>query len=319
MALDKNWEDYYGTPLSAAAMEDLEARTLAEIIVKIAAIARSSGSAAATEDALRRLGLTASDAAAGNDSRIPTQDENDSLTGAAGTPSGVNRVMLNDDTRIPTQAENDALVGTSGAPGATNRYGTEQAATTHAALKTGTHGIPAMTTGAGLLWNGSDWVSTDLATQTELDTHVNNAAVHVGQPRQVKVVRTVAQPIANVAIVTVAWDSESFDLPAGSNQHDNVTNNTRLTCVEAGLYAVVLDTNWALNNTGQRNAYIRLNGTIYIAVDERGAFGAGSASLSPPPIRLVVGDYVEVQVYQTSGAALNFEGTYGFGWARIGA
>lgn len=50
--------------------------------------------------------------------------------------------------------------------------------TTHAALKTGTHGIPAMTSGNGLIWDGTDWVDTNLATQAELDTHVNNAVAH---------------------------------------------------------------------------------------------------------------------------------------------
>jgi len=39
----------------------------------------------------------------------------------------------------------------------------------HDATKTGVHGIPSMSNGQGLLWNGTDWVATDLATQVELD------------------------------------------------------------------------------------------------------------------------------------------------------
>jgi hypothetical protein len=64
-------------------------------------------------------------------------------------------VAIESDTSIPppedvaTQAELDA----------------------HAAMKTGTHGIPAMTSGHGLLWTGSAWVDADLATQAELDAH----------------------------------------------------------------------------------------------------------------------------------------------------
>jgi hypothetical protein len=249
MALNKDWRNNTiavpdtTTPMSAEALEDLEARADAEIIAKIAAIARSSGSAAAASDALRRLGVTAFDAAAGN------------------------------DPRIPTQAENDALVGTSGVVGAANRY------------------------------------------VTNSDTRLSG----VFQPRQVKVFRSSVQPIANATVVTIAWTAESSDLPAGSNQHDNVTNNPRLTCIEAGLYDITLATDWAINATGQRNAYIRLNGTTMIAVDERVAIGAGSASLSPPPTRLVVGDYVEALAYQSSGGTLDFVGTYGFGWVRAGA
>lgn len=41
---------------------------------------------------------------------------------------------------------------------------------THEDAKTGVHGIPSMASGQGLLWNGSTWIATDLATQTELNT-----------------------------------------------------------------------------------------------------------------------------------------------------
>jgi hypothetical protein len=40
---------------------------------------------------------------------------------------------------------------------------------THAAAKTGVHGIPSMSSGQGLVWNGTAWVATDVATQAELD------------------------------------------------------------------------------------------------------------------------------------------------------
>lgn len=40
---------------------------------------------------------------------------------------------------------------------------------THEAAKTGVHGIPSMTAGQGLVWTGSGWAATDVATQAELD------------------------------------------------------------------------------------------------------------------------------------------------------
>lgn len=50
---------------------------------------------------------------------------------------------------------------------------------THAAATTGVHGIPAMASGQGLLWNGSTWVATDLATQAELAAHeADTTSVH---------------------------------------------------------------------------------------------------------------------------------------------
>ncbi len=40
---------------------------------------------------------------------------------------------------------------------------------THAALKTGVHGIPVMANGQGLVWDGTNWVATDVATQAEMN------------------------------------------------------------------------------------------------------------------------------------------------------
>jgi len=68
-----------------------------------------------------KLGTTASTAAAGDDSRIPTQDENDALAGSNGTPSAANPYVTDDDPRVPTTDENDALAGT-GTPSAANPY-----------------------------------------------------------------------------------------------------------------------------------------------------------------------------------------------------
>ena len=45
------------------------------------------------------LGTGAAQAAAGNDSRIPTQDENDALQGTSGVPSNANRYVTNADSR----------------------------------------------------------------------------------------------------------------------------------------------------------------------------------------------------------------------------
>ena len=60
--------------------------------------------------------VTAPDAVAGG--------EYDALAGS-GTPSAANPYVTGDDTRIPTQAENDALAGTQGAPSAGNKYATD--------------------------------------------------------------------------------------------------------------------------------------------------------------------------------------------------
>lgn len=68
------------------------------------------------------FGTTSGTATQGNDSRIPSQDENNALQGTNGTPSNSNRYVTNSDPRIPTQGENDALQGTNGTPSGSNRY-----------------------------------------------------------------------------------------------------------------------------------------------------------------------------------------------------
>jgi hypothetical protein len=94
---------------------------------------------AAGTPSLRTLGAGATQAAAGNDSRIPTQGENDALAGTNGTPSGLNPFATDSDPRIPTQGENDALAGTNGTPSGSNAFVTNtDPRNTNARTPTGT-------------------------------------------------------------------------------------------------------------------------------------------------------------------------------------
>jgi len=63
------------------------------------------------------LGTTSGTAAEGDDARIPTQDENDALTGTDGTPSSSNKYVTNTDSRntnsrVPTGTAAGDLAGT---------------------------------------------------------------------------------------------------------------------------------------------------------------------------------------------------------------
>lgn len=75
---------------------------------------------------------------------------------------------------MPTSRGYPALTGTDNVDvaGDLNALATavDTDVATHEAAKTGVHGIPSMASGQGLLWNGTTWVATDLATQSELDT-----------------------------------------------------------------------------------------------------------------------------------------------------
>jgi len=126
---------------------------------KVHSSLKPSGSAAATDESLRRLGTGSTHAAAGDDSRFPTSGEKNALAGTAGTPGSDNKYVTNQDSRLsdarepkahshevsdvdglsdalsgkadtgdgrfPSSGEKAALAGTAGSPGAGNKYVTD--------------------------------------------------------------------------------------------------------------------------------------------------------------------------------------------------
>lgn len=133
-----------------------------------------------------------------------------------------------------------------------------------------------------------------------------------------------AQSIANATLIAVTLNSERFDT---DTIHDTATNNSRLTCKTAGVYAIFGHVAWANNAVGTiRGLLIKLNGTTFIG------------AVYAPPIttaaiecyrsvsslyQLAVNDYVEMFAYQDSGGALNLNSTAAlgseFGMVRVGA
>src|SRR4029077_8017961 len=117
--------------------------------------------------------------------------------------------------------------------------------------------------------------------------------------------RTTAQSIANATPTAMAFDNERFDT---DNIHDNVTNNSRLTCRTAGKYLITGFIPYGGNATGIRQCNIVLNGGggIYLSLSGQTALtAADNCYLSTSAIAdLIVGDYVELQAYQSSGGAL---------------
>jgi hypothetical protein len=150
---------------------------------------------------------------------------------------------------------------------------------------------------------GADFVAWFNATHiAEADAHLDSKAPHPNVPAA-RVTHSVAQSIANSIPTFVSFDTERFD---NDVIHDVLTNNTRLTCKTAGKYLIIGAVSFAVNNTGQRVAHIKLNGSTIIG------FGGGVALVGDyTPIvvstiyNLAVNDYVELQVTQTSGGALD--------------
>lgn len=115
--------------------------------------------------------------------------------------------------------------------------------------------------------------------------------------------------IANNTTTVLPFNSENFDT---DNIHDTATNNTRLTCKTSGKYQITANVAWALGTGGRRGVNIKLNGIAfnYIASQESSPQpdNVGYAVQNVTTLyNLNVGDYVEVEVYQSSGASLNIQ------------
>lgn len=102
----------------------------------------------------------------------------------------------------------------------------------------------------------------------------------------------------------LALDSERWDTDA---IHDLVTNNSRLTCVIAGIYEINGLVEFANNATGYRFARVLLNGATVLITDGELNLGASNDvwMVLAKHWRLAVGDYIELQALQNSGGSLN--------------
>jgi hypothetical protein len=112
--------------------------------------------------------------------------------------------------------------------------------------------------------------------------------------------------LANNTGVIVNWTAENFDTDAF---HDLSTNTSRLTVPsgKGGKYLVSAMGVYAANATGVRGTALRLNGTTYVGEYANSICGSGTnqGTTVVAILDLSAGDYVEVDVFQTSGAPLN--------------
>lgn len=114
---------------------------------------------------------------------------------------------------------------------------------------------------------------------------------------------TAVQSIPNNAFTSVTFDTETFDY---DNSH---TTTSRYTAGTAGVYLVSGQCGFVGNATGARDIQLAVNGTAYS--DSENGFAtvpnAGNIGLviATDLVQLNVGDYLELQVFQSSGGALN--------------
>ncbi|MEX1185326.1 MAG: hypothetical protein WEA80_01895, partial [Gemmatimonadaceae bacterium] len=111
--------------------------------------------------------------------------------------------------------------------------------------------------------------------------------------------------IPNSTIVTLSWNTETYD---NGGLHDNATSNTRITVPtggDVGVWILTAQISWDNNTTGYRNLTIRKNSTTNLAVARHAPFSSSSIglvhSLTAYDDAPAVGDFYEINVQQDSG------------------
>lgn len=141
----------------------------------------------------------------------------------------------------------------------------------------------------------------------------------LGPPlRGARLRHSVAQAVANGTWTTLAFDGETTDT---HGFHDTVTNNPRIT-VPAGLdgyYLVIGDVPWASGGAARRWARLMLNGVTNLYEDNK---HLGVADFYRNQLvterALVAGDYLTLQAFQNTGAALDVTAACRLTALRIG-
>jgi len=121
------------------------------------------------------------------------------------------------------------------------------------------------------------------------------------------VYKTSAQSISNATFTTVNFEAENFDT---DSYHSTSVNTSRMTIPTGkdGKYLVTANLAFDTNSTGIRACVIRKNGADYAKGTWIGAFNESAVLVATQIINLVATDYIEIQVYQSSGGALNIKG-----------
>jgi hypothetical protein len=125
-----------------------------------------------------------------------------------------------------------------------------------------------------------------------------------------RVFASASQSISNATDTKIAFANESFDTSAF---HSTTVNNTRITIPTglAGYYRVTANIGFLNNALGRRIFAIALNGGNVSQAELTPTASVVPAGSITDTYLLNVGVYIEVNVFQTSGGALNTSGSIG--------
>jgi hypothetical protein len=175
---------------------------------------------------------------------------------------------------------------------------------------------PSVTWSGGSAPVQSTGANTDVYTFAKIGTTIYGSAVQASNsvarsqlPNAVSVraYNSAAIALTSAATTTLTFDSERWDSDAS---HSTSSNTSRLTCQVAGKYDVQGNVEFAANSTGTRMVRILLNGATQLAKQLLSNTAADPTAVTVVTTAdLAVGDYVELQAYQSSGGSLNVAAT----------
>ncbi|MBA7590590.1 hypothetical protein ES708_32717 [subsurface metagenome] len=118
-----------------------------------------------------------------------------------------------------------------------------------------------------------------------------------------KVYHSVSQSIPDAEFAWLTFDSEDYDT---DEMHDLVVNPERITIKTAGIYLIVFQGHWNTRANGSRSVYFRRNDSLILQSRQEAETAGRTTSNLTTICSLSVGEYLRVQVWQSSGNALNF-------------
>lgn len=137
------------------------------------------------------------------------------------------------------------------------------------------------------------------------DLNLNGQALTGYSRTGAKAVRVSVQSLASAVLTTVVFEGETFDT---GNYYDPLSNQSRMTVPENGLYLITGQLYFPTNGNGARRAQLRRNG-----INVEGEFQVPAVASSPTIIQisdilnLSQGNYVEIRAYQDSGSILDLQ------------